>query len=516
MNAVLLPGARRPGAWASAGVVLFAALWLVVLLLTRQSPPVDNVEQWVWSHALAWGYYKHPPLPTWIAVGAQAVLGRAPWVIDALGVACGALTFVIFWRLLRRMRGDAFATLALLAVLCLTYSTQRLNYFNHNTVLMPLAAAVIALCWRVTLQPSRWTWATIGVCMGLGLLAKYQMALVGACVALWWWRMGGWRHAEHRRGALLAGVLALAVFAPHLVWLVQSDWAPLQYARESGLGAHLPWGARPVQVFHWLADWFGNRLMPAWVLLGVAWWALARAPADAQAPLIEPPGAALSRPFLLLWGLGPLALMMAMCLLTGARLQFKWSTSFALWTVPAVMACLPLSAALARVRRLPWPIWAAFVALQLMLVVALQHGARQPTPIGPSKVSREWRRRDFAQTARVLDAQARAALGGPAQIISGAYGVAGALAQQLPEHPLVLIDGDLAKSPWLHADDLRHARVMLVEPACSVPAGAEPLMPGWIAWPLPAGAVLQGRTPTDPDRWYQGMAQGGAAMRACP
>ncbi|QTD45840.1 glycosyltransferase family 39 protein [Ottowia testudinis] len=516
MNAPALPDTRRPGAAVTVAVALFAALWWAVLLLTQRTPPIDNVEQWVWSHGLAWGYYKHPPLPSWIAAAAQAVLGRAPWVIDLLGAACGVVTFVIFWRLLRRMRGAAFATLALLAVLCLTYSTQRLNYFNHNTVLMPLAAAVIALSWRVTLRPSRWTWGAIGALLGLGLLAKYQMVLVVVCVTLWWLRIGGWRGAEHRWGALLGGAAALAVFVPHLVWLVQSGWVPLNYARASALGAHLPWGARPVHVFHWMADWFGNRLMPAWVLLAIASWALARMPADAPASAPGHPGAALSRPFLLLWGLGPLLLMMAMSLATGSRLPFKWSTSFALWTVPAVMACLPLAAALARVRALPWPVGAGFAALQLMLLVAMQHGAHQPTPIGPSKKAREWRQRDFAPAARVLDAQARAELGGPAQIISGAYGVAGALAQQLPGHPLVLIDGDLGKSPWLRADDLRDARVMWVEPACGVPAGAQALMPGWIVWPLPPGAVLQGRAPTDPRRWHQAMAQGGVSIRACP
>ncbi|MBC7716569.1 MAG: glycosyl transferase, partial [Pseudorhodobacter sp.] len=39
-----------------------------MLLLTpvSLSPPVDNIEQLTWVRSLQWGYYKHPPLPTWL------------------------------------------------------------------------------------------------------------------------------------------------------------------------------------------------------------------------------------------------------------------------------------------------------------------------------------------------------------------------------------------------------------------------------------------------------------------
>jgi hypothetical protein len=502
------------------GLALFVAVWLGLLGATARVAPIDNVEQWVWSHAAAWGYYKHPPLPTWIAIGAQALLGSGPWVIDLLGGLCAGLSLLIFWALLRRLRGPGFATLALLATLCITYFTYRLNYFNHNTVLMPLAAAVIALCWRVTEHPGRWRWAAIGLGLGLGLLTKYQMVLVAVCVGLWWLRIGGWRHPEHRAGAVLGALVLLAVFWPHLRWLVASDWAPLQYARQSSLGAALPLPARPGHALTWLIDWMGLRLAPAWALLAVTAWRVARTAEPAAPPDADTTQAPerLSRQFLLLWGFGPPLLMVGLGLAQGIWLQPKWSTSFALWTVPAVLACLPLGRWAARAPALPRASWVGFGLLQLVLILALSTGQvsdHRAQGQGPGHLQR-WSQRDYAGAAQRVAARAQAELGAPLEVISGPYGVAGAIAQRLPGVPLVLIDGELAKSPWLSEARLRTATVLHLEPACGLPPGTFQVLPGWIGWLARGNGPARPVPPPDPRLWGKASLHGGVSPVECP
>ena len=48
------------------GGLVFAALWLSLLGFSSFAPPIDNIEQLTWVRSLEWGYYKHPPLPTWL------------------------------------------------------------------------------------------------------------------------------------------------------------------------------------------------------------------------------------------------------------------------------------------------------------------------------------------------------------------------------------------------------------------------------------------------------------------
>ena len=498
------PGARRAALLAAHGL-----FWLGLMALITRTPPIDNVEQLVWRHAPAWGYYKHPPLPTWLLGAAAALWPPTPALTYLLGALCLLGALALYGLLLRRLLGADAARLALLAMLCLSYATDRLPFYNHNVVMLPLIAGVALLLWRATERPALAPWAGIGLLLGLGLLAKYQMALAAACVALWWLRIGGWRQPVQRAGLLLAALLAALVFAPHLAWLVRADFAPLRYAEESALGAHVPLLQRPAQVALWTLDWLGNRLLPAWLLLGAA-WLLARR--RAGAPAAAPPPAALARDYLLLWGFGPLVLMALMALLGGIHLQLKWSTAFAPWTVAALVALgarRPARGQRLGAARVAWP---AFVLVQALLVAQVlwwaQGAQRDPTRSGG------WRQRDFASAAEALAGPARQALGGPVQLINGPYGVAGALALRLPGQPRVLIDGELAKSPWLTPERLAGARTLSVWPACALPEGAHRLMPGWAWWPRaappPAAGAREQALRDDASR------DGGALNVTCP
>ena len=81
--------AARLRAWAGRRVVLdgggvallmavYGLVWVLLYALTTLSPPVDNVEQLVWLRSMEWGYFKHPPLPTWILGAVATVFDATP------------------------------------------------------------------------------------------------------------------------------------------------------------------------------------------------------------------------------------------------------------------------------------------------------------------------------------------------------------------------------------------------------------------------------------------------------
>ena len=433
-----------------------------------------------------------------------------PLLTYLLAAGCMMLALWLFHSLLCRLLGRGDALLAVLAALCLTYATDRLVVYNHNVVmLLPLIAGVFTLLWRTTERPSLAAWAGVGVLLGFGMLAKYQMVLVALCVGIWWLRIGGWRVPTHRTGLALALAIAAAVLSPHLAWLMHNGWAPLSYASDSSLGAHLPWVQRPLHVLLWLVDWFGNRLAPAWAMVFAVAAMLTLDRSRPRAPV--PALGRLQRDFLLLAGFGPMWMMAGLCLIGGIYLQMKWSTAFALWTVPAVVALLPR-----RWRCGDAPpvggVWWLFGLLQLVLLAytwqTVRHSALQPMAAGG------WKQRDFTAMAQRM----QAALDGPVDVVNGPYGVAGMLARALPGQPKVLIDGKLARSPWLTAADLCSARIVSVWPTCHVPAGAHTLAPGWAWWPQASpppippgpGAALEHL------RRSQAAHSGGTAAVYCP
>ena len=439
---------QTPGAWTPVALTLlvFGLAWLALLSFVSLSPPTDNIEQLTWVHSLEGGYYKHPPLPTWLLWIPTRLFGINALTSYAVGAACTLASMAVMWRLLCRLRGERYATIALLAALCITFYNGRLYYYNHNVVLMVFVAASAAIYWQAFRTGlTRW-WVALGLAMGLGALAKYQIAVSVACILAFWLQQRSWRVLSQRRGFLLATLVSMLVFAPHVVWLRAHDFAPIQYATSSSLGVHLQWLPRWLDSAHWLTDQLLNRALPAWMLLGLTVFHLRRQAPRSQvlASVQATETDAARRAFLLIYGFGPLVFMVAMGLLTGAELQLHWGTPFLLFAVPAAMELAGQQVAWRAVSMRP--VYLSFVALQTVLL--LQDGLTSPR--GPAALQDgHWRTFDSLALARAVEGPARAELNGRICVVSGPPAVAGALALRLKDHPEVLIDGRYDRSPWV-------------------------------------------------------------------
>ena len=233
--------ARRDCAPAPWIATAFVALWVFVFAALSDGQWGDNLEQLVWAHGVEWGYHKHPPLPTWLLAATIALAGPAAWWPIALAGVCTAATGWLTYRIARELLGEPWALLALLAWGLQQAFSNRASLFNHNTVMM---LAVAATVWSVlraaqSRRGNGWWWLVAGATAAAALLAKYQslVPLTGVVLALT--LSGAMRRREVREGVVLAIVVAAAATAPHVVWLLGHDFAPLRYASQPGtvLGA---------------------------------------------------------------------------------------------------------------------------------------------------------------------------------------------------------------------------------------------------------------------------------------
>ncbi|RTD86035.1 ArnT family glycosyltransferase [Variovorax atrisoli] len=449
---------------AMAWMALWAVTWLCVLSALHLTPPTDSVEQLTWVRSIEWGYHKHPPLPTMMIWPLVQLFGIHEWVVSAAGalVICGAL--VISWRLVRELAGSHFAALAMLGSLNITYYSGRLDFYNHNTVLLLFVAASAWFCWRAFADRSRVAWLALGLMLGLGALAKYQVALAALSVIAFWLTQRGWRDPLHLRGLLGAAAVAFAVFAPHLWWLVTHDFLPLRYARHTSLGAAMTCAQRTAHALLWLADQL-NRLSPALLLAAGLLWKTrsAAAPASRQTGTPPPEVGPDARAFLFIWGLLPLTVIVLIGLATGADLQFQWGTAFMSFTCAALMLLLPMGRWHRIERR---DATTGFLAVQILLF-ALTWVMSPMSGLGLSKSkSAGFRSEHFA--ARI-GPPARVVLGGPVMIVGGSSRIASAIALRLPERPLVLLEGDLVASPWVSVAQVERHGVLWVGDEHSLP-----------------------------------------------
>ena len=67
--------------------------------------------------------------------------------------------------------------------------------------------------------------------------------MAALCVFVFWLSQRGWRDPMQVFGLQVAALTALAVFFPHLYWLIEHNFEPLGWRDVVPLGADLSWRA---------------------------------------------------------------------------------------------------------------------------------------------------------------------------------------------------------------------------------------------------------------------------------
>ncbi len=207
-------------------------LWRLALLPFDSADLfVDDAQYWFWGQSLDWGYYSKPPLIAWILRLATEIGGDGPLAIRTPLPLIHAATACVMMSLGARLAdartgalaGIAFVTLPGVAVGSLLVSTDTPLLFFFALAMR----AQLALAQRRSVG-----WAIcLGVSVGLGCLAKYAMlyfVLAGGLTALLVPQARiGWRDVA------IAGLVALVVVAPNLIWNATHDFTTLQHTAEN-------------------------------------------------------------------------------------------------------------------------------------------------------------------------------------------------------------------------------------------------------------------------------------------
>ena len=224
----LTPWLRRTQAPLQTGRGFARALAVYILvafvLRTALFAPAsqDDAEQLILAQSLAGGYNPaQPPLYTWLVFGAGAVLGPNLAAVLVVKFLCLAALYAFLFLAAREMLGDAGrAALAAMGLWGLHYVAYDALFNYANT--LPHAAACAATLWalaRLRRTRALADFALFGLCLGLGLLAKYAFALYAASLFAAALTVPGYRRALLRPGLALSLAVALAVLAPHLLWV---------------------------------------------------------------------------------------------------------------------------------------------------------------------------------------------------------------------------------------------------------------------------------------------------------
>jgi 4-amino-4-deoxy-L-arabinose transferase-like glycosyltransferase len=209
-------------------IVAIAAIVILRLALGGLIPLTEDEAYYrLWSVRLQMGYFDHPPMIAWWIAAGRALVGDNPLGVRLLPILANAVTVFLLMDTVRRLgfgerpalRAGLWYNAALLvgagAFLAVPDAPAALFW---STSLWALARAVSSE------KPLAW-WAAAGPAAGLAVLSKYSAIFLAPGVLLWLASS-----AENRRrlltpGPWIAAVLAVGVFAPHVLWNADHHWA---------------------------------------------------------------------------------------------------------------------------------------------------------------------------------------------------------------------------------------------------------------------------------------------------
>lgn len=262
-------------------LAMFVAVWMATLTVAYWNVSLfpDVLEAWSVGRTLGWGNAKHPPLMGWIALGWTSVFPVTDWSMTLLALVNAALGLWFIDLIARRfLTAEGRAIVLLLAMLLPAYHFHA-QRFNANSVLLAVWPLAI-YCFLRSFEDKRsvgWA-AAAGAASALALLGKYYSVFLVAgfvCAAA----IHSERLKYFRSPAPWVSALAgLVVLAPHLYWLITTDFLIFRYpaSKHGGLSAGQVLGKSVsfvlgiagwlvLPVFVWLAmlrghlrDWFAG------------------------------------------------------------------------------------------------------------------------------------------------------------------------------------------------------------------------------------------------------------------
>jgi 4-amino-4-deoxy-L-arabinose transferase-like glycosyltransferase len=438
-------------AWVSVAIVVLWALWAAAFNTAQFG---DNIEQFNWAQSLELGYQKHPPLPSWLLGAVIKLFGPSVYWAYALATLCLIGTIGFTWLIGRELLGERLAAAGVvLWGLNMTFS-ERVQLYNHNTVLVLCIATTVWLMMRAV-RPGRslpvslaW-WAAAGAAAGAAMLSKYQAAVPLAAL-LWVLAMAGHlKRPANLGGLLLACAVMLGVFTPHAIWVVQHDFSTVRYASDAIESAGLR------QRIGFIVSFMANQVriwFPALLAVGVyallARFTAARAQLTAAAAAAPDLGLWM---FALVWS--GLLVLAVMALAFGVSLRNHWGVQvlqfFCLW-----LAWRWEQRATIDLRRL---VWAAVIVHAASLAWYATEHADPARVLSNRRIDTMYPARRLARTAV---AHWTATTTCPLRYVAGTVFDAG-LVSLYSGGRLEVFDSEKA-TPWIHPDDLQRSGVLYV------------------------------------------------------
>jgi hypothetical protein len=235
--------------------LLFYALWIVINWLQAGFTELqdDEAYYWMFSQFLDWGYFDHPPMTALVIKMGYILFG------NELGVRFFIVVLSTITVYLCELLIEEKNTALFYAVCLCTAVLQVSGFMAVPDIPLMFFTALFFLAYRRFVQQSTFTnTVLLAIVVACLLYSKYHAVLIVFFTLLSNLKL------LKRWQVYVAGLLALALYVPHLWWQYQHDWISFRY--------HLfESNVNPYKISFTL-DYIVGQLLIAGPLAGVIFW----------------------------------------------------------------------------------------------------------------------------------------------------------------------------------------------------------------------------------------------------
>ena len=208
-----------------------AACSLALRLVLSGATDLIPEEAYYWNYAqhLDFGYVDHPPMVAWMIAVSTRILGDSEFAVRLPAIGCWLATAYFMYRWSENFFGETSACLVLMFLATFPF------YFSTGFLMTPdapLSAAWAASLWllaRALLEVNRRAWLWVGVSVGLGMLSKYSIALLGPATLAFILLDARSRIWLRRREPYQALAISILLFCPVVIWNANNEWVSFLY-----------------------------------------------------------------------------------------------------------------------------------------------------------------------------------------------------------------------------------------------------------------------------------------------
>lgn len=203
-------------------LTILSGLAIVCISFMKTALELEDAEQAYYSQWWRWGYDDQPPLYTWLQILINSVFGLSKFSLSFLRALLFSGVVYALYQFTNNFLNNKPKALSVVLSLALipTFIDFAFRRLSHTTLLCLVCVLTYMMVYRLLQKKTVLNYALFGFIIGVGLLTKYNYALVLAAIAFTILFNQDAQRIFFNKKIGITICIPILMFAPHVLWLL--------------------------------------------------------------------------------------------------------------------------------------------------------------------------------------------------------------------------------------------------------------------------------------------------------